>query len=106
MRNGFFVSRPKQGLAPCGLPMVEGALREAGCFGMLRLYLWSRVAAGLQHIEEASMQDEALGLEKALIGGIANESVLEEVSRFGRCAAPKNQLGFDELPHGFGQLVL
>ena len=52
------------------------------------------------------MQGDAPGFEQALVGGIADQGVLEQIGRVGRRAAAEDQLGGDQALHRVGQLGL
>ena len=52
------------------------------------------------------MQGDALGLEQALVRGVADQCVLEEIGRVRRRAAAKDQFGIDQLTHRVGELAL
>ena len=106
IRDGLLVGGPRQSLGAGLLPVVERPLGEPSRLGMLRLHLRSRVATVLQHVEQTGMQRDALGLEQALIGGVADQCVLEEIGRVRRRAAAKDQFGLDQLTHRFGELAL
>ena len=52
------------------------------------------------------MQCDALGLEQALVRGVADQCVFEEIRRVRRRAAAKDQFCIDQLTHRFGELAL
>ena len=52
------------------------------------------------------MHGDAPGFEQALVGGIADQGVLEQIGRVGRRAAAEDQLGLDQAVHRIGQLCL
>ena len=105
-RDRFLVGGPRQRPGAGLLPVVERPFGETRRLGVLRLDLGSRVAAVLQHVEQTSMQGDAPGFEQALVGGIADQGVLEQIGRVGRRAAAEDQLGGDQALHRVGQLGL
>ena len=73
---------------------------------MLRLDLRGRVALVFQHVEQTGMQRDAFGFEQALVGGVADQGMLEQVGRVGRRAAAEDQFGLHQPVQRVGQLGL
>lgn len=105
-RDGLLVGGTRQGLDSGLFPVVEGPLGQTCRLRVLRLDRGWRLAGVLQHVEQAGMQSEALRLEQALVGGIADQGVLEEICGLGRCAPPEHQLRLHEASHRLRQLGL
>ncbi len=105
-RDGLLVGGSRQGPGAGLLPVVDRPLEQARRLGVLRLDLGRGVAGALQQVEETGVQGDALDLEQALVGGIADQGVLEQIGGVGRRAPAKHQLGLHQAAHRVGQLGL
>ena len=100
MGDGFQMGRARCGVRARALPMGDGFLGEA-CLGVVARQKLGRDVASLllargQTIGDGGMQSLPANAQQALVGGVADQRVLELVGTRARCRAPQHQAAGDE----------
>jgi len=100
VRNGLGHGGARERLLAGLLPVIDRTLGEAGLDAVLGEQLGFRVRrlgeAVLQRPDNAGVQLLPMRPQKALMGRVAHQRVLERVARLRRHTAPKHQLGRSE----------
>lgn len=86
------IGRPCERLLARGLPVGDRLLCEAGLLRVVGQHLGER-AVGLQPCQDRLMNLPPAAAQKALVGGVADQRMLEGIGCLGVKAVPENQLG-------------
>ncbi len=83
--------------------MADRQFEQAGLARVMAEHLRLGVGGG-EGVEDPSVDRLPLGFEQALVGGVADQRVLEAVVRLGRAAAAEDELGLEQLVESGRQL--